>query len=50
MRNPPIEIDVTEKYPHAKNREIREKNKPIQYLTSFDNLPTSLGKGRERFY
>ena len=25
MSNPPIEIDAAEKYPHDKNREIREK-------------------------
>ena len=25
MRNPPIEIDAAEKYPHAENKETREK-------------------------
>ena len=47
MRNPPIEIDAAEKYPHDKNREIREKSKPTKHLTRFDNLPTSSGQ-RER--
>ena len=45
MRNLPIEIDVAEKYPYDKNRETREKSKPIQYLTRFDNLPMLSGQG-----
>jgi len=39
--------DATEKYSHDKNRETREKSKPTQYLTRFDNLPTSSGQGGE---
>ena len=49
MRNPPIEIDAAEKYPHDKNRETREKGKPTQYLTRFDNLPTYSGQGERDF-
>jgi len=38
-----------EKYLYDKNREIKEKNKPTQYLTRFGNLPTSSGKGERDF-
>ena len=47
MRNPPIEIDATEKYPYEKNRKNKRESKPTQYLMRFGNLPTSLGQGRE---
>jgi len=49
MRNPPIEIDAAEKYPHDKNRKNKRESKPTHYLTRFGNLPTSSGQG-ERFY
>ena len=39
------ERDAPEKYP--KNNNNKQIRKPTQYLTRFDNLPTSLGQGRE---
>ena len=47
MGNPLIEMTRPEKYPHDKNRETREKNKPKQYLTRFGNLLMSSGQERD---
>ena len=49
MRNSPIEINAAEKYPHDKNREIREKSKPIQYFNEVRQFAYVL-EARERFY
>ena len=50
MRNPPIEIDAAEKYPHDQEQRNKRESKLTQYLMRISNLPTSSGQGRERFY
>ena len=47
MRNPLIEIDEAEKYPHDKNREIREKKQANKIFNEVRQFTYILGV-RER--
>ena len=47
-RNPLIRIRCNREVPHDIKNKKRER-KQTQYLTRFDNLPTSSGQGRESF-
>ena len=42
-------MNSQEKYSHAQEQRNKRESKPTQYLTRFDNLPTSSGKGERDF-
>ena len=47
-RNPPMRDRCSQRCTHTTKQRNNRESKPTQYLTRFDNLPTSSGQGRER--